>query len=103
MNNVAIRFLAVGLVVGVFLGVLSSQTDGAKPNEAPPVHPEIPRISAWEAKRLFTQGKLILANAQEREGFEKSWLIGAISMPNGEVQTTNPRLPTNVIVAFYCM
>lgn len=93
-------------VVTVFLAiaVIGLRAEGANINEAPPVNPEIPRITAYEAKKLYDQGKLILANAHESGAeFEKTRLIGAISMPNGEVQHTNPQLPKDLIVAFYCM
>ncbi|SPP99534.1 exported hypothetical protein [Candidatus Sulfobium mesophilum] len=96
-----IAWLVTALMV---VAVVCSRSEGAQIGEAPPVNPEVPRITANEARKLFGEGKLILANAHERGAeFEKTELIGAISMPNGEVQRTNPELPENVIVAFYCM
>jgi len=92
------------VIVLLALTVISSWAEGANIGEAPPVNSEVPRITAYEAKKLFDEGKLILANAHESGAeFEKTRLIGAISLPNGEVRNTNPQLPENVIVAFYCM
>lgn len=65
-------------------------------------HPEVPRINAYEAKKLFDQGKLILANAHDRDVFERKHLLGSISLPNGEVENMNVTLPKDQIIAFYC-
>jgi hypothetical protein len=65
-------------------------------------NPEVPRITAFEAMELYSQGKLILANAHERASYLIAHIIGSISLPNGEVQNRNIKLPTNFIVAFYC-
>ena len=95
-----LRILTFLLVVAIF----GMQADGAEVDKNAPAHPEVPRITGYEAKKLYDQGKLILANAHESGApFEKTRLIGAISMPNGEVQHTNPQLPKDLIVAFYCM
>lgn len=65
-------------------------------------HPEVPRITAFEAKALYDQGKLILANAHERGTYARGHIVGSFSLPNGEVQSSNIKLPTNMIIAFYC-
>lgn len=65
-------------------------------------YPEVPRITAYEAKKLFDQAKLILANAHERGTFNRKHIMGSISLPNGEVQNMNIDLPKDQIVAFYC-
>ena len=67
-----------------------------------PANPEVPRITAFEAIELYKQGKLILANAHERGTFARGHIVGSISLPNGEVQSSNIKLPTNMIIAFYC-
>lgn len=88
----------------IVIAICGLQAEGAEVNKDAPVNPEVPRITAYEAKKLYDQGKLILANAHESGApFEKTRLIGAISMPNGEVQSTNPQLPKDLIVAFYCV
>ncbi|MFC1657038.1 hypothetical protein ACFL2P_00495 [Candidatus Moduliflexota bacterium] len=66
-------------------------------------NPEIPRMSAHEARKLFNDGKLILVNAQEPEGQAKSMLLGAIGAPDGLINGSEMRIPENLIVAFYCM
>ena len=65
-------------------------------------NPEVPRITAYEAKKLFDQGKLILANAHEPENFKSNHLLGSISLPNSESYLKNIDLPTDQIIAFYC-
>lgn len=99
-----IKIMSYTLAFLLIAVVICSRAESANINEAPAVNPEVPRITAYEAKKLFDQGKLILANAHESGAeFEKTRLIGAISLPNGEVQSTNPPLPRDLIVAFYCM
>lgn len=64
-------------------------------------HPEVPRITAYEAKKLFDQGKLILAMAHERKHYDSKHLLGSISLPNtGALK--NIDLPRDQIIAFYC-
>jgi hypothetical protein len=65
-------------------------------------HPEVPRITAFEAKALYEEGKLILANAHERVTYARGHILGDINLPNGEVQTSNIKLPTYFVIAFYC-
>jgi hypothetical protein len=65
-------------------------------------HPEVPRITAFEAMEFYKQGKLILANAHERGTYARGHIVGSFNLPNGEVQNKNISLPTNLIVAFYC-
>ena len=67
------------------------------------VNADIPRISAYEVKRLFDQGKLLLVNAQEDAGIKKSMLIGAIAAPGGLIGGSLINVPDDMIVAFYCM
>jgi len=87
----------------IFLLVLGGDGNSqvAKPEERLD-HPEVPRIHAYEAKKLFDQAKLILANAHDRDVFSRKHLMGSISLPNGEVQNMNVNLPKDQIIAFYC-
>jgi uncharacterized protein (DUF2252 family) len=63
--------------------------------------PEVPRITAYEAKKLFDEGKVILAMAHERKHYDSKHLIGSISLPNTPA-LKNVDLPKNQIIAFYC-
>ena len=65
-------------------------------------HPEVPRINAFVAKKLFDQGKLILANAMESANFRGDHLVGSISIAADELYKWDNRLPQGVIIAFYC-
>jgi rhodanese-related sulfurtransferase len=67
-----------------------------------PLHnyPQVPRISAWKAKALHDQGKLILIALQKPERYAVEHIIGAINLPPEMKQ--NVRLPTSVIIAFFC-
>ncbi|OGW53818.1 MAG: hypothetical protein A2Y81_04435 [Nitrospirae bacterium RBG_13_43_8] len=62
------------------------------------IYPEVPRISAFEAKKLYDQGKLILINPMA----EHKRLLGAINISIDKIKNTDMTLPHNVIVAFYC-
>ncbi len=76
-------------------------TEGA--NAAEHVNPEIPRISAYEVRKLYDQGKLLLVNTQDADGIRKSMLIGAIAAPDGLIDGAPISIPDDMIVAFYCM
>jgi hypothetical protein len=65
-----------------------------------PVHPEIPRINAFVAKKLFDQGKLILANAMGSDNYEADHLVGSIHLETNQHKWTV--LPVDIIVAIYC-
>lgn len=95
------------IVISLMMFLIGPAVGQGQPNYQPirpsqHDHPEVPRITAFEAKELYNQGKLILANAHERAGYEHKHIIGSISLPNGEVQNRNIKLPTNFIFAFYC-
>jgi rhodanese-related sulfurtransferase len=51
---------------------------------------------------FYKQGKLILANAHERARFAHGHIVGSVNLPADEVQSSNIKLPTNMIIAFYC-
>lgn len=99
----------IGIVSFVFVTFVSAETSNEQlnnkifPTTGYHQHPEVPRISAFEAKRLYDQGKLILADAGEPEYYAKRHLIGAISLPYVKVRDmNNVTLPSNFIIAFYC-
>jgi len=88
------------LMIGVVVGYGQQNYQPIKPSLHS--HPEIPRITAFEAMEFYKQGKLILANAHERGTYARGHIVGSFSLPNGEVQNKNIKLPTNFIIAFYC-
>ena len=98
MRYSAKRFFLITLAAIFFSAHLYTNASGQKA----PTHPEIPRISGKAARSLYQQGKLVLANAHERESYEREHLIGSISLPEGEVEHMNIKLPRNLLVAFYC-
>lgn len=65
-------------------------------------HPEVPRISASETRKLFLKGNLILANAHSSGNFERKHIIGSIPIPNDRVGVEDFSIPDDIIVAFYC-
>jgi hypothetical protein len=88
------------LLIGVVVGYGQQNYQPIKPSHYE--HPEVPRITAFEAMDLYKQGRLLLANAHESESFKHKHILGSISLPNGEVQNKNIKLPQNFIIAFYC-
>ena len=91
-----ISFILFFLVAGD-----AGNTKAATPGEQVD-HPEVPRISAFEAKKLFDQGKLILANAHAREKYNQKHILGSILLSVDEVKNMNFELPKDKIIAFYC-
>lgn len=95
------RYIFILLIMFFFALAEDGNTQVVKPGERLD-HPEVPRINAYEAKKLFDQAKLILANAHDRDVFERKHLLGSISLPSGEVKNMNITLPKDQIIAFYC-
>ncbi|OGW40206.1 MAG: hypothetical protein A2Y97_13730 [Nitrospirae bacterium RBG_13_39_12] len=97
-------FILFGVIVSMFYSVTRAEESleygyylaGAH------YHPEVPRINAFVAKKLFDQGKLILANAMESANFRGDHLLGSISIAADELHKWDNRLPHGVIIAFYC-
>jgi hypothetical protein len=94
---------------GVFVFMLFSAIQAEEPLEygyylpSALVHPEVPRINAFVAKKLFDQEKLILANAMESNNFKGDHLVGSISIAADELLNKwGNGLPQGVIIAFYC-
>jgi hypothetical protein len=98
------RALAVlTLLLMVLIGTIGAQETiehGYFIADAQSPHPEVPRISASETKKLFDEGKLILINTMEAENYAADHIIGALSLVQLERQGAS--FPTNVILAFYC-
>ena len=92
------------LLIGVVVGYGQQNYQPIKPSfhDHPHDHPEVPRITAFEAMELYKQGKLILANAHESESFKYKHILGSISLPNDKSKNMNVKLPRNIIIAFYC-
>lgn len=102
------RRKAVWLIAILIVFVSASNARGGEAGQTTAqkevhVNPDIPRISAYEVKRLFDQGKLLLVNTQEADGIKKSMLIGAIAAPDGLIGGSLINVPDDMIVAFYCM
>lgn len=74
----------------------AAQRDEGKLN----TYPEVPRISAFEARQLHKLGRLVIANANYAGDHEWRHITGAISVPCNRVQVYRT-IPRNKIVAFY--
>jgi len=64
-------------------------------------YPEVPRISAFEAKQLYKLGRLVLADANYAGEYEWKHISGSKSYPGNRLQLYRT-LPRDRIVAFYC-
>lgn len=99
-----IQIFMIGFIISFMSGVVCSQQLDYQPKQSSIHHyPEVPRITAFEAKELYDQGKLILANAHNSEEFARKHIVGSISFPNDKPEfVKNIKLPPNFIIAFYC-
>lgn len=100
-----ILILAVSCSVNITSGLYESaqytQAFAGENPDHPYKHKEIPRISAYEVKTLYDQGKLILVNGQESTASERNHILGAIALP-GDRFPSDIVLPQNMIIAIYC-
>jgi hypothetical protein len=72
-----------------------------KPNSN---HYGVPAINAILTYSLFSQGRLILADAHNEKSYQRKHILGAISLPNDKIKTklASMRLPTQPVIAIYC-
>lgn len=99
----------LSLIMLFFGAIANSISVSAENRQVPtggnPAHPykhtEIPRISPYEVKALYDQGKLILVNGQESGASARNHILGAIAIP-GDQFPANIVFPMNMIIAVYC-
>jgi len=103
MLTKAFQYLFITLIV-LNVSVVANGEQSISQNSVGDRHdyPEVPRISGYEAKKIFEQGKLLLVNAHTPETFRRGHIIGSINIPGDAVRSMNVNLPKDIIVAFYC-
>ncbi len=100
------RIVCHSVLTVVVILVSCVWANGEDPMERGDMHafyPDVPRITAYEAKKLYDQGKLILVNAQEAGANKRHMLLGAIAAPDGLINGEEIEVPENMILAFYCV
>ena len=103
MRRKGVWFIAILIVCACVSNARGQEERPAANQKELHTHSEIPRISGYEAKRLFDQGKLLLVNTQDEAGIKKTMLIGAIAAPEGLIHGSLIDVPDDMIVAFYCV
>lgn len=102
MYHKAMIVFCIGIIVLLScIGVCFAQGGGTGAQGKLQDHLEVPRITAFEARKLFNQGKLILANAHSSGNYERKHIIGSIPVPGDNLEMYG-NIPHNIIVAFYC-
>ena len=83
------------------MAICGLQAEGAEVNKDALSNPELPRMTGYEAKKLYDQGKLILVNAQESGASERNHILGAIVLPSDR-PLTNVKFPMDIFIGVYC-
>jgi len=89
--------------IGVILFSFVVQSDAQNPIEAN--HPEVPRVSAYEAYVKFKAAKAIIIHAGG-EAYAIRHIMGAFNVPEAEVTSGKIKLPkfpmTGIEIFIYC-
>ena len=94
--------LAVAWIFSVSLSIMAIMALSTHVMAENP-YADLPRISAFKAKKLFDEGKLILVDTNTLEARRRrGTFLGALAITLEEMQTSHMKLPEDVIVAFTC-
>ena len=61
----------------------------------------VPRIEVQVARQMAGAGEAVLVDVRTKATFEQAHIVGAISMPSGEILDRYQELPTDKLVIFY--
>jgi len=83
-------------------GSASSSSDTAQPLNTQSIpYPNVPRIALQEAKGLLDSSEAVLVDVRSKESFDKSHAVGAVSIPESEIEARLEELPRNKDVVLY--
>jgi hypothetical protein len=114
--SLAIPIVVGVVVVAIILGVIVS-AENQQPNsgDTPPAvdtaqglatqsipYPDVPRISLADTQRELSNGQAILVDSRSKSSYDSEHAVGAISMPEEEVNTRLSELPRDKDIILYC-
>jgi hypothetical protein len=84
-------------------GDISVPVTTAQPGQtsAPP-HTDVLRISVSDTKTKMDRGEAILVDVRSKSSFDTSHAAGAISIPEGEIDSRLDELPKDKEIVLYC-
>jgi hypothetical protein len=65
-------------------------------------YPAVPRISLTDAQRELENGQAILVDVRSKSSYDSGHAVGAISMPEEEINTRLNELPRDKDIILYC-
>jgi rhodanese-related sulfurtransferase len=76
-------------------------TAQAQPTSQIP-YPNVPRISLDETKSKLDNGQAVLVDVRSKSSYDKSHAVGAISIPEQEINSRLNELPRDQEIVLYC-
>ena len=116
LASVAIPAVVGVVVLAVVLGVIvSAENQQPRSGVTPPAantaqglatqsipYPDVPRISLADAQRELDNGQAILVDSRSKSSYDSEHAVGAISMPEEEVDARLSELPRDKDIILYC-
>ena len=108
---VVVGIVVLTVVVGAIVLSESARgqaTAGASGNTALPrdtqsiPYPDVPRMSLQEAKEGMDNGQVLLVDVRSKASYDQSHAVGAVSIPEVEVEARLDELPRDKEIVLYC-
>jgi 3-mercaptopyruvate sulfurtransferase SseA len=112
---VIVGVVVVAIVIGAILAIESGRStpsasagELAQGNTVAPLdtsalpYPDVPRIALDETQEKIAQGQAILVDVRSKESFDKAHAVGAISIPEEEIDARLNELPRDKELILYC-
>ena len=65
-------------------------------------YPQVPRISLESAQALLNSGQAALVDVRSRVSYDKAHAVGALSLPEDEMEAQIEGLPSDRALILYC-
>jgi hypothetical protein len=109
---IVVGLVVVAVIVGVILSLesrqLASSNTSTAVNTAQPLgtqaipFPDVPRISLKDTQSKLAAGQAVLVDVRSKTSYDQAHSVGAISIPEEEVDARLNELPRNKDIILYC-
>lgn len=112
---IVVGVVVLVIIVGAILSIEGQQTatasrpgDVSQPEttaRAQPAsdipYPSVPRVSLQETKEGLEAGQIVVVDVRSQDSYDNSHIAGALSIPEGEIDSRLDELPRDKDVVFY--
>ncbi len=81
----------------------SSSVNTAQPLDTQPIpYPNVPRVSLQDTQDLLAQGQAVLVDVRSKASYDQAHAVGALSIPEEEIDARLSELPRDKTLILYC-